>query len=209
MSSPGEATREGAQPGPLVVRRGFGDEHRQRVAVLYEEAFGPKIAAAIPRPAARAAVIAGGLRPDHALVALRGDQVVGVAGFKTARGGLTGGITPSALRDELGTLGALRALLVLALMERRPASGELLMDGIAVSSAHRGTGAGTALLRATIDLARASGCRSVRLDVIDTNHAARRLYERVGFTVVRTSRFPYLRWLLGFGASTQMQFDIR
>lgn len=200
--------REGAQSGPLVVQRGFGDEHRHRVAVLYEEAFGPKIAAAIPRPAARAAVIERGLRPDHALVAIRGNEIVGVAGFKDEMGSLTGGITPRVLRGELGIAGAVRAMAVLALMERRPSPGELLMDGIAVSATHRGTGAGTALLRATIDLARSAGCRTVRLDVIDTNRAARRLYERVGFTAVRTSRFPYLRWLLGFGASTQMEYLI-
>lgn len=53
------------------------------------------------------------------------------------------------------------------------------------------------------------GYCALRLDVIDTNPVARRLYERVGFQPVRTERFPYMKWLLGFAAATQMQFDLK
>ena len=52
------------------------------------------------------------------------------------------------------------------------------------------------------------GVGMVRLDVIDTNHGAQRLYERSGFVPLRIEKFPYLRWLLGFGASTTMEFRI-
>ncbi|MEV5688969.1 hypothetical protein AB0L68_38320 [Streptomyces sp. NPDC052164] len=38
--------------------------------------------------------------------------------------------------------------------------------------------------------------------MIDTSPRARALYERRGFTAVRTEHTPYLRGLLGFGAVT-------
>ena len=163
---------------------------------------------AIPDPAARRAVIEAGLCPDHSVVARRGDTVIGVAGFKDSSGSFTGGITPGTLMRELGLRRAPRALLVLSLLDRRAARGVLLMDGIAVGERYRGEGAGSALLRELIALAGSSGYDSIRLGVIDTNVNARRLSQRTGFTPIRTSHFPYLRWLLGFGASTEMAYRV-
>ena len=208
MSNPGEQPHQVGTDPQTVIERGFDAADLPLVAGLYDEAFGAKIAVAIPDPAARRAVIEAGLRPGHSLVAKRGSTVIGVAGFQDASGAFTGGITPASLRRELGIRRAVRALLVLSLLERRAGSGVLLMDGIAVSEQYRGEGAGSALLRALIAYARSSGYRSIRLDVIDTNVAARRLYEQIGFVPTRTSHFPYLRWLLGFGASTQMVFRV-
>jgi len=45
----------------------------------------------------------------------------------------------------------------------------------------RGRGAGTALVRAVIDWARAAGYPLLRLDVADTNENAAALYARIGF----------------------------
>ena len=50
---------------------------------------------------------------------------------------------------------------------------------------------------------------AVRLDVVDSNPRARRLYEREGFVPVRTVRTPYLQRAMGFAASTTMVRDIR
>ena len=86
---------------------------------------------------------------------------------------------------------------------RRHRPDELLMDGIAVHAEMRGQGIGTRLLEAVLDFARSHGYNSVRLDVVDTNPGARRLYERMGFVVVRTREYPYLR-SLGFSAVTTM-----
>ncbi|MFQ3232131.1 MAG: hypothetical protein ACI9DO_003526, partial [Reinekea sp.] len=36
----------------------------------------------------------------------------------------------------------------------------------------------------------------------------KKLYERKGFKAVKTERFPYLRWLLGFSGSTTMQLSV-
>jgi ribosomal protein S18 acetylase RimI-like enzyme len=78
------------------------------------------------------------------------------------------------------------------------------MDGIVVHPAARGQGVGTLLLHALFDIAQQQQMRTVRLDVVDTNPAARRLYERLGFVAVKSRRYPLLRTIFGFSASTTM-----
>ncbi|MFD0385590.1 GNAT family N-acetyltransferase [Streptomyces stramineus] len=79
------------------------------------------------------------------------------------------------------------------------------MDGIAVAPGIRGRGVGSLLIEEVAAVAAEQDCRQIRLDVIDTNPRARALYERLGFTAVRTERTPYLRGLMGFGAVTTMR----
>ena len=109
----------------------------------------------------------------------------------------------------MGFFGAARALCVFALLQRKQNGLELLMDGIAVSSAARGAGVGTKLLNELKDYALSENYHSIRLDVIDTNPAAKRLYERLGFKSTKTTRFAYLNWLLGFSAATTLEFRVR
>jgi ribosomal protein S18 acetylase RimI-like enzyme len=52
-----------------------------------------------------------------------------------------------------------------------------------VHPALRGSGAASALVQAVLEWAEARGANSIRLDVIDGNDRARRLYERHGFAV--------------------------
>ncbi|AIR96730.1 GNAT family N-acetyltransferase [Streptomyces glaucescens] len=202
MNSTQGGTGGAGHTGP-VVRRGVPRGCEEQVAALYWEAFGRKLAPALGPPAQGRAFIAAHLRHDRGVAALAGDRVVAVAGYRLGGHGLTGG----GVRDVLSAYGPLRGLprlAVLTLFERTPAEGELVMDGIAVEAAHRGTGIGSMLLREIAAIAAESGCRRVRLDVIDVNPRARALYERHGFTATHTEHTPYLRRLLGFGAVTTM-----
>ncbi len=53
--------------------------------------------------------------------------------------------------------------------------------GMGVSKTHRGQGIGPALIRATLEHARAQGFERVELSVYDKNSRARGLYEKFGF----------------------------
>ena len=144
------------------------------------------------------------ISPEFALVARnQAGAVIGVAGFKTAKGALTSG----GMRDiaqHYGWLGALWRGPLLALLERDLADEILLMDGICVDASARGFGVGTALLLAIKNHAQSSGLKSVRLDVIDINPRARALYARQGFVAGDTEDIGPLRYLFGFSKSTQM-----
>lgn len=83
------------------------------------------------------------------------------------------------------------------------------MDGIAVQEDYRGNGIGGLLLQNVLDYAKQNDFTSIRLDVIDDNPDAQRLYERWGFNPIRTQKFPYLRWFFGFGGVTTMELCVK
>ena len=176
---------------------------------LYEMAFGDKIARAIPQRSDRILLLQAGWQPEFAIGAVHDDTLVGLAGYQTPEGSLTGGMGAGAILRRLGLWRGLRACCVLSLYERTPAPGELVMDGIAVHPNYRGLGIGTELLARIVTFATKNDYDSVRLDVIDTNLAARRLYERCGFRVLREERYPYLARVLGFAGSATMSYEVQ
>ncbi|MER7622984.1 GNAT family N-acetyltransferase [Streptomyces sp. NPDC126503] len=188
----------------MTIRRGVPEGSESRVAALYWEAFGRMLGAALNPPDKARAFLAAHLHHDRGVVALVDGEVAGVAGYQLEGRGLTGGGAGDFL-TSYGILRGLPRLALLALLERRPAEGELVMDGIAVAPEHRGAGIGSLLLRGIAGVAADHSCRRVRLDVIDANPRARALYERHGFAAVRTEKTPYLRELMGFGAVTTMR----
>ena len=189
----------------IVYQIGFPGSLRRDGAALYDEAFAPKLRPAIRDDAARLAVLAAGLNPGQCVAALDNGVLLGIAGFHDEGGSLTGGITFGSIRREVGFARAVKAVAVFMLLERKPKADELLMDGIVVRADARGRGIGTGLFAELETYARRSGRRRIRLDVVDTNPGARRLYERLGFAETKTERTPYLQRLMGFSASTTME----
>jgi len=186
------------------ISSGFDDSERAMIAALYWEAFAQKLAMPMGPSEKAQRFIARHLDPDFALVARdpKG-RVQGVAGFKTADGALING----GIRDLAAIYGWASTLWrapLLALVERNLAADVLLMDGICVAQAARGSGLGTALLSAIKQTARARGCSHVRLDVIDTNTRAHALYLREGFRDIGTHHLGPLRHVFGFSASHEM-----
>src|SRR3989442_5486200 len=70
---------------------------------------------------------------------------------------------------------------------------ELHINTLAVMPAHRGTGAGTTLLREILREGARMGARRATLEVRRSNEAARRLYERLGFSVAGVRRGYYTK----------------
>jgi len=192
----------------LVIHHGWANNLRQEVTAIYDEAFGQKMFLAVPSHKERQTLLAQSFKPEYSFVALYDNKVVGVAGFKTNEGAFTDGINYADLIKSLGMLAGNWAALIFTLYERELSHGELILDGIAVHPEYRGKGVGTALLENIVSFATKSNYKTVRLDVIDSNIKARKLYEREGFKHVNTEHFPYLRWLLGFGSSTTLVRDI-
>lgn len=193
------------------VERGFPPTHRRVAALLYNEAFGEKLSAAMPDAKSRIALIESTLDPDYSFVAVAGHRLLGLAGIHTTDGSLTGGLDRMGFRVLVRSLGlpqAVRAAFIMSLFEREPGDGELLLDGMAVARPARGSGMGSMLLRAVRSFAVAEGFRTIRLDVVDTNPRARALYERHGFVATETRLFPVLGNMLGFGASTTMTLQL-
>jgi GNAT superfamily N-acetyltransferase len=138
----------------------------------------------------------------NAIVTLQEGALVGLAGMQHEQHFVNVGWAH--LRQFHGVAGAVWRAALGLLLERPHRSGELLMDGIAVAFSARGQGVGTLLLNAVYDFARQHGYTQVRLDVIDTNPDARRLYERHGFQATHTQPLGILKPLFGFASATEM-----
>ncbi|NRA22491.1 MAG: GNAT family N-acetyltransferase [Oceanospirillaceae bacterium] len=192
----------------ISYRVGLPEKYRNSAVDLYDEAFGQKFAVAIPSKEKRILFLKKCFVLDYVIGAVYKDKLIGIAGFQTPEGSLTGGITYSELLSELGVFKGNWAAVIFDLYERKAASKELIMDGIAVHFEARGKGVGGHLLTEIAKYAKEHKFNSVRLDVIDINSKAKALYERMGFKSVKTESYPYLKWLLGFSGSTTMELSV-
>lgn len=188
----------------LSIEDGLPAVHREAAAHLFWDAFKAKLSL-VMKPESRAlAYLASNIDPDHAISAVSaGGELLGVAGYKTSKGGFVGGGLPE-LCAVYGWIGGVWRGFVLSLLDRPIEARTLQMDGIFVAAEARGQGVGTKLLDAVKQKARDLDCASVRLDVIDTNPRARKLYEREGFVAQETHETGLFRHVFGFRSSTRM-----
>lgn len=191
-----------------VFRPGLPERFRSCAALLYDQAFGENFSVAVRSRESRILLLKNCFLPEYAIVAELDHRLIGIAGFHSPTGSFTGGITYRGLLSQLGFVKGNWAAFIFSLYARKPSPGELVMDGIAVDIDARGRGVGSRLLDEVAAYARVHGFDYVRLDVIDINPKAKKLYERKGFIAVKSEFFPKLRWLLGFSASTTMLLDL-
>ncbi len=172
-------------------------------AQAVSDAFAAKHAAlGVPAQAA-IEVLARAIDPGSAVFAYQGEAFAGVAGL----------VTPSRRFLRLGLAQALRHLgpgrgLVYYLVARadsRVAEGEVKVQALAVRRGMRGQGIGRRLLGHVEALARDWGCRTLSLDVVDTNTVARRLYALAGFEVVGRTGYGLLTRRAGFCAAYHLR----
>jgi ribosomal protein S18 acetylase RimI-like enzyme len=89
----------------------------------------------------------------------------------------------------------------------KPLSDEVYIAVLVVDASMRGKGIGSLLMQSAFDIAQKNQCTAVVLDVANTNPDARRLYERLGFKLVRTIELKYLPKWISSGA-TIMRKDL-
>jgi ribosomal protein S18 acetylase RimI-like enzyme len=153
-------------------------------------------------------VLAPVLVTERCVCALQDGEVAGLAGYWMDGTGL---YHPGwrAFVKEYGLLSGSVRRLGLLLLEGSRDTDSLLLDGIAVRPSARGQGAGTRLLAEIKQIAGEHGKARVRLDVIDTNKAARRLYERNGFKAGQAHSISWLRFIFPFRSVTSMTCETR
>ena len=187
----------------IDIRLGLPDDLRSRAADIYYDAFCGKFRPILGSRENAIAALLESFDGQRAILALQGGHLVGLAGIQHGQRPFMVYRLPWFV-DRFGWLGGRIRHAVVRLDARPYREGELLMDGIAVDRGLRGRGIGTALLHGVFDFARGNGYGTVRLDVMNTNPDARRLYERIGFVPTATHYYPYLWPVFGFWAATTM-----
>lgn len=111
------------------------------------------------------------------------------------------------LRAEYGLIGGLFRLGGLYLLHHENRAGEWYVDGIVVAEQARGLGIGSGLLALFEKIAKGKGIEKLSLEVVDTNHRARALYQRFGFAEIdRKSIWP-LNHIYGFPFKSAIQME--
>jgi ribosomal protein S18 acetylase RimI-like enzyme len=188
----------------MEVKQGLPESYRQNAAKLYEEAFRQKFSPVIKDQNERVKLLAESFNPPLSFVAIEADELCGIAGFYTQTESFTGGTKLWKAFKTLGVWKGTKAIILLTLFKRSPDKDQLLMDGICVDANQRGKGIGSKLLDALFVYAKEQGLKTVKLDVIDSNPRARKLYESKGFKATKVKNVPFMRNIMGFGKVTTM-----
>lgn len=192
----------------VLIKQGFDIKYKEQAAQLYDQAFGAKFSCAINDVKHRKTILADSFHPEYSFAVFNGMKLVGLAGFQTQDDAFTGKMTAKELLKHLGFVRGIWACLIFSLFERKPKQGELVMDGIAVDTLMQGQGIGSQLLDNIIQYAKENHYSTIRLDVINSNPRAKKLYQSKGFVVTKTDYFPYLKWLVGFSGATSMHYRV-
>jgi ribosomal protein S18 acetylase RimI-like enzyme len=198
---------------PVSIAHGLPDEMREQAAAIFEEAFGSKMRMVVRDTEKRLEFLRRMYVADHAIIARRGDELLGMTGLGSRGGRYGGGLMgsswdPRPSRDLLGWAGASWAVWGMRLSDHRPKADELYVDGIAVLPEARGLGIGTRMLDEAAATARDLGKRFVRLHVIDTNPRAQALYARLGYRVTGVQSFRFKERWVGFGGMVAMELPV-
>ncbi|MCW1920048.1 GNAT family N-acetyltransferase [Rhodobacter sp. KR11] len=180
---------------------------RPQAAALYWQAFGGKLGRVMGPEAKALAYLTRVIRDDHAIVALEGDRLLGLAGFRTPQGSFAVGDQADLVAVHGAWGGAWRGALLRRLSSEVD-NRNFLLDGLCVAEGHRGQGLGRALMGAIAAEARLRGYPGIRLDVVRENTRARALYARLGYAETKTQGIGLLRPFFGFAAAVTMVRDL-
>jgi ribosomal protein S18 acetylase RimI-like enzyme len=176
---------------------------RPQAAALYWQAFGPKLGRVMGPEAKALAYLTRIIREDHAIVALDGDQLLGLAGFRTPQGSFAVG-EPIDLAAIYGLWGGIWRGELMRRLSNEVDNENFLLDGLCVREGNRSQGLGRALMGAIAAEARLRGYPGVRLDVVAENTRARALYARLGYVETKSQSIGWLRPFFGFAAAITM-----
>ena len=129
--------------------------------------------------------------------ALEDSQLLGVLAIQTEDQNF---IDPSFkdLRTHYGFWGAIVKGVALHLLQHKPKPKGLHVEGIAVVDFVRGKGVGTKLFEELMSFAETHNFEKITLEVVDTNHRALQLYERLGFTIQKRSKIWPVNKIIGW-----------
>jgi GNAT superfamily N-acetyltransferase len=197
----------------LALQDGFLEPQRRRAAEIFYDAFATKLEPIVGAREPAVEMISRALQPDRVICAMVDGELVGLVGLAYAGREMVR-FTWSNLASEHGWIRAAPRAIVArfalgSTRTNRCSETDVTIEGIAVDSSMRGRGIGTRLMDGVFESARAKGFDSIRLDVVDTNPEARRLYERLGFKAEKTMRVPWIDRILGFSSWTVMVRQVR
>jgi ribosomal protein S18 acetylase RimI-like enzyme len=180
----------------IEITLGIPEELRHQAAIVCYDGFRSQIGWLFGSQQKGITLLEHGFNTELGLIAQIQGQLVGFVGLKYENRPFFQFKRSHCIR-ELGLLRGLLAFLLLNNMSfAKPLPDEMYIAVLVVDVSMRGKGLGSLLMQAAFEIAQQNQCPAVVLDVAITNPDARRLYERLGFKLVRTIEFRYLpKWI--------------
>jgi ribosomal protein S18 acetylase RimI-like enzyme len=180
----------------IEIKLGIPEELRHQAAIVCYAGFRSQIEWLIGSQQKGITLLEHSFDTELGLTAQMQGQLVGFVGLKYENRPFFRFERSHCIRE----LGLLRGLLVFLIFNNLSVH-QILLDEmyiavLVVDPSMRGKGIGSLLMQAAFEIAQQNQCSAVVLDVANTNSDARRLYERLGFKLVRTIEFRYLpKWI--------------
>jgi len=191
----------------ITIQIGIQAEHKEEATRLYANAFASKFVKILGSQQEIIDLFINGINEDRGISALsENNELLGISGFN-----LNGqSLVNLKFKDFVKQYGLIRGsikLLIITFIFDRDSDGEkqLLMDGIVVKEGNRGMGIGKQLFQKLEQYAKENELSSIKLDVIDENPKAKKLYEKIGFVSKKYQKVPkMIQNLIGVSWVTTM-----
>jgi len=185
----------------IEIKLGIPEELRHQAAIICYEGFLSQIEWLFGSQHKAITALEHSFDVELGLTAQMQGQLVGFVGLKYENRPFFQFKRSHCIR-ELGLLRGLLAFLLLTnISAAKPLPDEMYIAVLVVDVSMRGKGIGSLLMQAAFEIAQQNQCPAVVLDFANTNSGARRLYERLGFKLVRTIEYRYLPKWISSGAT--------
>lgn len=191
----------------IKIVKGIDRKDAEAAALIYYEAFKRKILSGSMTADQALRLLERSINTENCFAAYCDDILVAFSGFyKDKKPFMKMQLFDCV--DILGMSEGFFYFIFSALLNRAPGKGELQMDGIAVRSDFRGKGLGGMLLKTLIEYGKYLNFDRIKLDVIDGNDGAHRLYLKTGFKDVKSHKLGILGALYGIKGFTHMHYTL-
>ncbi len=184
------------------------DSFKNKLADIYFQAFGRKIAALIKPEYKAREIIIKSMNYDMALYALDDNKnLLGFLGFQTNYKEFIR-YRYINFREHFNPVSSFLKWNILKLSIPGLQKTEIRIDSVAVDDSSRSKGVGTALIEHFFNFAKTNNFKKIYLEVVDTNPEAKRLYRRLGFNIKKRVNFYFFARRAGFSAEDVMFKEI-
>lgn len=193
----------------ITIQFGIPKNQQLIIANIFYENFQDKFKIFLGNKKKAIPLIASTLEDDRIIVAIKNGKVIGFAGLQYHKKSFS---IPS-LTQIVKIYGfmTIRTFPFFVISSfNKPKSFQLHLESLAVTGKEQGKGIGTQLLNATINHAKAKSFSQIKLEVIQTNQKAKKLYKKIGFKSTKIIKIPYpFSYIIGFSSFEEMLFNLK
>ncbi len=181
----------------FFIQKGLAPEFAGSASALFLSALSEKLVPILGDDSKAIALVESSIIVSSCFSAWEDRKLLGVLAIQTEDQNFLN-LSFKDLRTHYGFWGAIVKGVALHLLQHNPKPDELYVEGIAVIDYARGKCVGTKLFEELMSFAQTNNFKKVTLEVINTNHRALQLYERLGFTIQKRSKIWPLNKIIGW-----------